>query len=159
MIGAKELVFHLKTTKLSKEEEDIFEEVVKLAKENDIDLLYESNRTDSAELCLSVLNRFPEINYTLDLGHMNIAAKTGDLGMSIDEFISKIKDRVVYIHAHNNKGKWDEHTALSEGNLDWKHVLDSLDLSKVKKIIIECNKKEEALKCREDLYKYLNRKL
>ncbi|MBW3019438.1 hypothetical protein KY329_04620, partial [Candidatus Woesearchaeota archaeon] len=111
-----------------------------------------------AELCLSVLNRFPDLGYNLDLGHMNVALQTGHLGIQLDEFLDKVKDRVVYIHAHNNNGQKDQHIALSDGILDWKHVLDNLDLSRVKKIIIECNLKEDALKSREALYKYLKPK-
>jgi len=102
-------------------------------------MIYESNGFFYGKTCLDILKRFPKLKYNLDLGHLNTALGNKTLCMSLDEFINKIKDRVVYIHAHNNNGKKDEHVSLEKGTLDWKHVLNMLDLSKIRKIIIEVN--------------------
>jgi len=67
----------------------------------------------------------------------------------------KNKNRVIYIHAHNNNGKIDEHKALSEGTLNWKKILDMLDLTKVKKIISETRSLKDDIKNIKDLKKYL----
>ncbi len=74
--------------------------------------------------------------------------------MELDDFLDKIKERVVYVHAHNNFGE-DEHRALDDGSLDWKAVLDKINLAKVRKIIIECRTPENIKKTKKALEKYL----
>lgn len=62
--------------------------------------------------------------------------------MELEDFLARVRDRVVYIHAHNNDGIKDQHNALDKGTLDWKHVLDKIDLSRVKELIIEATGRE-----------------
>ena len=89
------------------------------------------------------------------MGHLNAGCGRDKLGCEIDEFVDQVKDRVVYIHASNNSGQMDEHAGLSEGTLDWRHVLDRLDLSKILKIIIEVRYMDAVEDCRNDLLGYL----
>ena len=105
---------------------------------------------------MDFFDKFPEIKYNLDLGHLNVSVGNKTLGMSLDDFIEKVKDKIVYIHAHNNNGKEDEHTGLDNGTLDWKHVLDMLNLTRVKKIIIEVKRGSQIKKSKELLEAYLN---
>ena len=63
-------------------------------------------------------------------------AKAERLGMPVEEFLKKIRNKVVYLHLHNNGGE-DNHQGLDEGNLDWRSILDQLDMKKVGKIISE----------------------
>lgn len=158
IMGAKEFIFHMKHTKLTKDEEKLWQEVIDFAEKNGIEMIYESNQQFSGEVCLDFLKRFPDVNYNLDLGHFNTAIGNNTLGIDADEFISKIRDRVVYIHAHNNNGLRDEHLALTDGTLDWKHVLDMLDLSKVRKIIMEVKKTEDYIKTKRALDGYFRNK-
>jgi endonuclease IV len=158
MFCIKELVFHLKNDKLSESEAAQLREIIDFAKQQGVEMIYESNAITVADVALDFLEKFPDVNYNLDLGHLNKGYGKGMLGCEIDEFIDKVKDRVVYIHAHNNSGLHDEHAALSDGTLDWKHVLDMLDMSKVKKIIIETITLEQAKKTKEDLDAYFRSK-
>jgi sugar phosphate isomerase/epimerase len=43
---------------------------------------------------------------------------------------------MVYVHASGNSGRGDEHLGLGDGTLDWRHVLDMLDLSRILEIIL-----------------------
>lgn len=158
MIGAKELIFHLKHEKLTEKEESQLKEIIDFSKNHNVEMIYESNGIIVADVALDFLRRFPDVNYNLDLGHLNNGYGRGMLGCELDEFINKVKDRVVYIHAHNNSGKKDEHIALRDGTLDWKHILDLLDLFIVKKIIMEVRTIDDINKTKEDLDGYFNPK-
>jgi len=154
MIGAKELIFHLHHDKLSENEAVRIREIIDFAKSKGVDMVYESNGVCVAEIALDFLKRFPDVGYNLDLGHLNNGHGRGMLGCPIDEFLKDLKDRTVYIHAHGNNGKKDQHLALRKGTLDWKHVFDVLDMSNVRKVISETNDKEDAEMNLEDLNEY-----
>lgn len=158
MLGIKELVFHLKHDKLSDDEASQLREVIDFAKEHNIEMIYESNGIIVADVVYDFLERFPDVNYNLDLGHMNNGYGRDMLGCEIDEFVKKIKDRVVYIHAHNNSGKKDSHSSLDDGTLDWKHVFDMLDMSIVKKIIIEISNLDDVNRTKKALDFYFKKK-
>jgi len=160
ILGIKELIFHLKVEKLNEEEAKILKKLFSFAKKNGVEMLFESNSKFIGENTLDVLRIFPKLRYNLDLGHLNVGIGTGDLGMEVDDFLDKVKSRVVYIHAHGNNGLKDEHKGLDEGTLDWKHVLDRLDLSKVRKIIMEIRTPEAVARAKKLLEDYLeNRNL
>ena len=158
ILGAKELIFHMKVEPLNEDEEKILGKMFKFAKKNGVEMIFESNNKFAGLNTLDVLSRFPELKYNLDLGHFNVGIGTEDIGMSVDDFLLKIKDRVAYIHAHNNNGIKDEHRSLDEGTLDWKHILDMLDLSKIRKIIMEVRTPEAASKTKKLLEDYLKAK-
>jgi len=157
ILGIKELIFHLKQEKLTREEENLLRGILKFANRNGVEMIYESNKIFLGETTIDVLKRFPKLKYNLDLGHLNTALGNKTLGMSLDEFIEKVKDRVVYIHAHNNNGKKDEHTSLDKGTLDWKHVLDMLDLSKIRKVMIEVEGSKDIKKTKKILENYVKK--
>jgi sugar phosphate isomerase/epimerase len=136
-LGAKELIFHMKHGKLTESEIDSIRSIRNFAKEKGVKMIYESNWGFVAEETLAVLDEFPDLNYNLDLGHLNISLCKDTLGMSVEEFISRIKDRVVYIHAHNNDGLCDQHRSLGDGTLDWRKVFGLLDFDNVRKVMAE----------------------
>ena len=156
ILEIKELIFHLKQEKLNKSEEKRLRELLKFAKNKGIEMIYESNGKFIAKTTLDVLKKFPRLNYNLDLGHLNTAIGNKTLGMNWKEFIEKIKDRTVYIHAHSNNGREDEHVSLDKGTLPWRKILDMLDLNKIRKIIIE-TKREHIKETKELLENYLDR--
>lgn len=158
ILGIKEFIFHLKQEKLTKQEKEKLKEIFDFAKKNKVEMIYESNKKFYSETCLDVLNSFPQLKYNLDLGHLNTAIGNKTLGMNLNEFIDKIKSRVVYVHAHNNDGVHDEHKSLEKGTLDWKSVLDRLDLSKVHKIIMEVRTTEDILNTKKILEEYIKNK-
>ena len=79
--------------------------------------------------------------------------------MDLNEFVDKIKSRVIYVHAHNNNGLHDEHKSLEKGTLDWKFVLDKLDFSKIRKIMMEVRTTEDILNTKNLLEDYLKEKI
>ena len=157
ILGCKELIFHLKPENLTKKEEKILEEIISFGEKNGVETLYE-NIGHSGIIFLNTLKKIPKLKCVLDLGHLNIALGNKELGMPLEKFIDKIKERVVYIHAHNNHGHWDEHKTIDDGTLNWRYALDILDLSKVRKIIIEARTPKHILKTKKALEEYLKRK-
>lgn len=158
ILGIKEFIFHLKQDKLTKLEEKLWKEILKFADKNRVEMIYESNGKFYGKVCLDFLKRFPEVNYNLDLGHLNTAIGNKTLGMDLDDFIEKVKDRIVYIHAHNNNGLEDEHNSIDDGTLDWRSVLDKLNMSKVRKIIMEVQGAEDILNTKKALEDYKKKK-
>jgi len=158
ILGIKEFIFHLKQGKLTKQEKEKLQEIFDFAKKNKVEMIYESNQKFYSETCLDVLDSFSKLKYNLDLGHLNTAIGNKTLGMDLSKFIDKIKSRVIYVHAHNNNGIDDEHKSLEKGTLDWKFVLNKLDLSKIRKIIMEVRTTEDILNTKKLLEDYLKQK-
>ncbi|MEM3382700.1 MAG: sugar phosphate isomerase/epimerase family protein [Nitrososphaerales archaeon] len=53
-----------------------------------------------------------KLKITFDVGHAHI-------GNLIDEFVSKLSDNFLIIHAHDNNGIMDEHLGIGDGSIDW----------------------------------------
>jgi sugar phosphate isomerase/epimerase len=155
ILGAEQFVFHLNDGILSPENKKRLGEVIAYAGERGIQVLYESNSVLVAEDAFDILETFPELGYVLDLGHLNNGHGCGKLGCEISDFIGKIKDRVVYVHASNNSGLHDEHKGLDDGTLDWRSVLDLLNMSGIGKIILEVRDVGMVERSRRALYDYL----
>jgi len=156
-IGARELVFHLDKERLSRSTKDRLKRVLSYAKSQEVEMLYESDNPIVADTVHDILYAFPEIGYVLDLGHLNNGVGRDVLGCETDAFLALVKERTVYIHAHNNDGSTDEHRGLDHGTFDWRHALDSLDLSRIRKVIIEVSSPtyiEETRKALDDYFRY-----
>jgi len=154
MLGAKQLITHLKQEKLTKAEENKFRELLKYARSKGVEIIYESNGFFDGRVAIDVLKRFPKLKYNLDLGHLNTAIENKTLGIPLRDFIEAIKKRIVYIHAHNNNGK-DDHKALDDGTLKWEPILDMIDIKRVRKIIIEARTAKDIRKTKKLLEDYL----
>ena len=155
ILGAEQFVFHLNDGILSPENKKRLGEVITYAGDRGVHMLYESNSVLVAEDAFDVLETFPELGYVLDLGHLNNGHGCGKLGCQISDFIGKIKDRVVYVHASNNSGLHDEHKGLDDGTLDWRSILDCMDMSSIGKIILEVRDIGLVERSRQALYDYL----
>lgn len=53
------------------------------------------------------------LKFCLDTGHAN--TNEGPV-----EYIRQFKNKLVSVHFHDNKGKYDEHLAIGKGNINWK---------------------------------------
>jgi sugar phosphate isomerase/epimerase len=137
ILGADELIFHINAGRLNAGKRRKLRPVIDYAHASGILPIYESDAGLNAGQVLKVLDMFPDLGYALDLGHLNNGWGRNLLGCRIDTFIEKIKHRVVYVHANNNDGIRDQHHGLEQGCLDWRSVLDRLDPSQIRKIIIE----------------------
>lgn len=155
-LGARELVFHLDQEGLSRSTRERLKRVLNHAESQDVEMLYESDNPIVADTVNDMFNRFPEIGYVLDLGHLNIGLGRNVLGCGLDAFLTRRKDRTVYVHANNNNGSTDEHLGLNDGSLDWRQALDRLDLGRIRKVIIEVSSStyiEETRKALEDYFR------
>jgi sugar phosphate isomerase/epimerase len=139
-LGARQFVFHLSDGFMTSANKRRLQEVLSYAADSEVEMLYESNSALVADYAYDVLGTFPDLGYVLDLGHLNNGYGSGKLGCAIDDFVRQAKNRVVYVHASNNSGGRDDHSGLETGTLDWRHVLDLLDFSIIKKVIIEVRK-------------------
>ena len=136
-LGARQFVFHLNDGVMPDRDKQRLQEVISYGTKLGVQMLFESNSTLVGDFAFDVLESFPDLGYVLDLGHLNNGCGHDKLGCDLDHFLDRIKDRVMYIHASNNSSLQDEHHGLENGTLDWRHVLDMLDLSRIVKIIIE----------------------
>ncbi|MEW5912597.1 MAG: TIM barrel protein [Thermodesulfobacteriota bacterium] len=156
LLGARQFIFHLNDGFFSADNKKHLREVLCYAADLGVEMLYESNSILVADYAYDVLGSFPQLGYVLDLGHLNNGHGSGRLGCSIEDFVAKVKDRVVYLHASNNSGQRDEHNGLENGTLDWRRVLDMLDLPKIVKIIIEVRRKHMIEASTTELMRYLD---
>lgn len=155
ILGARQFVFHLNDGILDLEDKKRLKVILSYAADLGVQMLYESNSTLVADYAFNVLESFQGLGYVLDLGHLNNGWGRGALGCHMDDFLRQVRNRVVYVHASNNCGTRDEHSGLETGTLDWRHVLDILDLSKIIKIIIEVRHKKMVENSRKALMQYL----
>ncbi len=153
-LGCKELIVHLKQDKLTTQEIKFFSEVLKISKKNKIEIIYEVNENFNGKNFLYNLEKFPQLKVNMDLCHLAMAVKNKTLNMDLDEFLRKIKKRIIYIHASGYNGK-EGHLGLNKSEFDWKNVLNKLDLNKIKKIIIELHKLDDFRETKKQIEKYL----
>ena len=70
------------------------------------------------------------IGALLDLGHLNIAEKSGLLGKrSLGETIEAISIPVIEVHIHDNDGITDQHLPIGHGQADFATMLGALQRS------------------------------
>lgn len=155
ILGIEQFVFHLNCEMLNIENKERLKGVINYAADLNIMMMYESDSHFIARDTYDVLESFNDLGYVLDIGHLNNSSGKRLLGCDMDDFVRNVKSRVVYIHASNNCGTRDDHFGLDNGTLDWEHVLDLLDLSKVYKIIIEVRNIDMVKKSFRDLEPYI----
>ena len=68
---------------------------------------------------ISGLNK-PNVKACLDIGHAHCKSN-----LSVEDWIKYLKDKIGYVHLHDNHGEEDEHLGLSQGNIS---VIDVLNL-------------------------------
>ncbi|MGN8683273.1 sugar phosphate isomerase/epimerase family protein [Gracilibacillus sp. HCP3S3_G5_1] len=56
--------------------------------------------------------------YLIDIGHAQLD------GWDIPSVVNAVKDRLIALHIHDNRGTADDHLPLGHGEMDWKKVLD-----------------------------------
>ena len=85
------------------------------------------------------------VGLTFDIGHANTMGLDKDKGTEImDDFLKMYKGKITHVHLHDNMGKNDEHLPIGKGNVDWKHVMNSLSNYKGR-FVTEVNCVEEGV--------------
>lgn len=69
-----------------------------------------------------LLERYPQLMLTLDIGHANIGAHPN---RSFD-FIRSFFDRIGHVHLTDNLGRGDEHLPLGAGNVPIRKIMEAL---------------------------------
>jgi len=59
------------------------------------------------------------LKMTFDIGHAHV-------GALIDEFVSKLSDKFMIVHTHDNNGMRDEHLGIGYGSIDWESFTNQL---------------------------------
>lgn len=154
-LGGDFLIFHTPNKIFSAEEEVMLRKFISFANEKNVKLCYESNAQFDGAKVIQMLKDFPELDYNLDIGHFNLGIAKNTLGMSLNSFLDKIKNRIKYIHAHNNFGERDEHNSIENGTLDWKYIFKNLDLKNVR-IIMENKNIKDSMKSYEKVSSFLS---
>jgi len=96
--------------------------LAKKAKKHKLSIMYESldGKKDTLENVEAILSKVPEIFFHIDIGHVNVH------GRKPEEFIKKLKDRLVHVHMHDNDGSKDLHIPIGCGNIDWNSLIKTL---------------------------------
>lgn len=70
-----------------------------------------------------VFKAYPGMMMCLDAAHANI---DDPAGKRIFDFLEKFTDRIGHIHLSDNQGKFDEHLAIGQGNINFKRFMAKL---------------------------------
>ncbi|MBD3262384.1 MAG: TIM barrel protein [Candidatus Altiarchaeales archaeon] len=70
-----------------------------------------------------VINSFPDLGFTLDVGHANLGVNDTK---HVKHLIRKFRKKLRHVHLHDNKGVSDDHLPLGAGYIDWRAVVDCL---------------------------------
>jgi len=70
-----------------------------------------------------------DIGLAFDTGHANVVGE-------LEGFLTGFSDKMVHVHAHDNRGKSDEHLCVGYGNIDWGLVAKHLKRVSFRKAVI-----------------------
>lgn len=70
-----------------------------------------------------ILQTYPGLKITLDVGHANINSPRGQRFL---EFIHTHGDRIGHVHLSDNHGSRDDHLPIGAGNIKWGKVVQAL---------------------------------
>lgn len=102
-LGAKKITIHPFQNLNVEENAEIFNKINILLQKSEIDLLIENISSppySSSDTILELLQKVPNVNITLDVGHANRI-------FELDKFIDKFKTKIGHIHLHDNIGNSD----------------------------------------------------
>jgi sugar phosphate isomerase/epimerase len=153
MFNIKHLIFHAKHSKKTNE---LIRKLSEFAKTKNVQLCLENNILSSIDELEDAFNTNPDLKMNLDIGHLNVLLHKKS-NITIEDYLKKLKDKIIYLHIHDNDGKSDEHLALSDGNVDYRKIFSLLDFNKVERIVVETDKMENAIKTKEILIEYFKK--
>jgi sugar phosphate isomerase/epimerase len=82
-----------------------------------------SNSLTDPEDFEEVLERFPSLMMTLDIGHAHLRSKGRHKAV---EFIESFPDRIHHVHASDNFGKEDNHLPIGAGTVEFTGTIQAL---------------------------------
>ncbi|MGD0645660.1 MAG: sugar phosphate isomerase/epimerase [Candidatus Bathyarchaeia archaeon] len=90
----------------------------------------------------------PFLKLCLDVGHAN--TNEGPI-----KYIEEFADKIVSVHVHDNKGKYDEHLVIGTGTINWSSLADEFKKIKFYGPFVYEVVSRTLQKSREDLEKHL----
>ena len=156
-IKCNNLIFHIsKKDELNEKEINDLKELVKYSKQVGVKLCLENNSSPgvfSSDYIVEILKKVDDLYFCLDIGHFNVSVEKGYIKNS-DNFISKIRGRLIELHIHFNNGKEDQHLGYSQKYESYlRNILKKTDGFN-KRLIIEARNYKQALKTYSFLEKY-----
>jgi sugar phosphate isomerase/epimerase len=70
-----------------------------------------------------------DVGLVLDTGHANLYGQ-------LEDFVKDFSTKIVHVHAHDNRGKSDEHLGIGYGNIDWKRFAGLLKKASYERIVM-----------------------
>jgi len=122
-LGAKKVTIHPFQDLNIEENAKIFNEINIVLQKNDMQLLIENVSSapyNSADNILKLLEKIPNANVTLDIGHANRISE-------VDKFIDIFKNRIGHIHLHDNIGDSDHIFYDNQSKID--EIFSKLNLT------------------------------
>jgi len=99
---------------------------VEVAIENVISMFLVRNVEDFTKF-YSEINE--NVGLAFDTGHANINGQ-------VEDFLTKLSDKIVHVHAHDNLGESDQHLGIGYGNIDWEKAARLLKRASFDKTIV-----------------------
>lgn len=121
----------------------VWEPLSKHANKNGIAIAIENSLDDSCWAVLEILKRVQDFKACFDIAHYNVFSPLGWQG----ELEKYPKGAILEVHISDNKGDFDQHLPLGEGNIDFKKFFKLLNDKKIEPFItIEPHDKEGMIK-------------
>ncbi len=130
-LGVKHVVLHHCYTPKTSPPEQWIKRSVKFwldfldNKENQFNYHIENHLENDHKIMAEVVERVnrPNFDICLDIGHTNCCSD-----MPAMEWIKNLRDKIGYVHLHNNYGEKDEHLGLENGTIPTIKVCESLNV-------------------------------
>jgi len=68
------------------------------------------------------------LRMTLDVGHANTVSQ-------LKPFLETMRERIIHVHLHDNRGSNDDHMVVGAGTIDWDIIKSNLNLDRVAGIV------------------------
>jgi len=91
---------------------------------SDVKVFMENQFEQNSNMLIEIIDKCndPRLAVNLDIGHAHAFSD-----LPVIEWIEQLNSRIGYVHLHQNKGKYDEHLGLTEGTMDMRAVLTTLE--------------------------------
>ena len=107
-----------------KHQADLWGKVADEADKYDITIAIENIIDEKPENLLDVIEKAnrPNLKVCLDFGHLNLIQSN----YTPTDWIEHLKDHLYYAHFHNNNGRYDSHSELDHGTIDFPAIMEKL---------------------------------
>lgn len=90
----------------------------------DVKVFMENHLERTPDMLIEIIDKCEEqrLAVNLDVGHAHAFSE-----LSVVEWIVRLGSRIGYVHLHQNNGSYDEHLALTKGNMEMQEILHALE--------------------------------